>query len=143
MAFKFELCSPEKIIFEGLVTRISVPGEEGDMVILENHTSINALVRPGAVVFQSEKHSKNHSFFVRDALLTVRSEGVKILAQTILDLETLDKTHIAEQIRSVAEDVRDAKTEADRHNATLKHHHLKEIYDALETIKESHQFKMH
>tara|TARA_B100001996_G_scaffold314773_1_gene257493 strand:+ start:77 stop:253 length:177 start_codon:yes stop_codon:yes gene_type:complete len=47
--FKFEIVSPEKIIFSDNVTLVTLPSYEGDMSILKNHISIITFLRPGII----------------------------------------------------------------------------------------------
>ena len=47
--FKLEIISPEKIIFSGNATMVTLPSYEGDMGILKNHISIITFLRPGII----------------------------------------------------------------------------------------------
>ena len=38
--FKFEIVSPEKVIFSDNTTMVTLPSYEGDMSVLKNHISI-------------------------------------------------------------------------------------------------------
>ena len=38
--FKFEIVSPEKVIFSDKTTMVTLPSYEGDMSVLKNHISI-------------------------------------------------------------------------------------------------------
>ncbi|SRR5579883_545497 len=143
MTFNFQLCAPQKVIFEGDVTHVALPGEEGDMVVLKNHTPINTLVRTGVIHVGTEA-SKDRVFFVRGAALTVRSHGVRLLGETVLDLETLDAERLGKQLRAAEEDVHDAKTELQKKITERKYKELKEIHDALDQVQNHHHhYKPH
>jgi F-type H+-transporting ATPase subunit epsilon len=142
MTFNFELCSPEKVIFEGKVTHVALPAEEGDMVVLDFHTPINTLVRAG-VIHVGTNASKDKVFFVRGASLIVRSDHVRLLAETILDLETLDVERLEKQLKAAEEDVHDAKTDQQKKTALKKQKALKEIHDALGRQSQHHHDKQH
>ena len=53
--FKFEIISPERIVFSDNVTMITLPSYEGDMSILKNHISIITFLRPGIIKVQKKK----------------------------------------------------------------------------------------
>ena len=56
--FKFEIISPEKIVFSGDVIMITLPSYEGDMSILKNHISTINFLRPG--IIKVKKNEGNH-----------------------------------------------------------------------------------
>ena len=45
----FSLVSPEKELFSGEVDQVDVPGTEGDLGILPNHSPLMAAIRTGAI----------------------------------------------------------------------------------------------
>ena len=47
--FKFEIVSPEKVIFSDNTTMVTLPSYEGDMSVLKNHISIITFLRPGKI----------------------------------------------------------------------------------------------
>ena len=50
--FKFEIISPEKIIFSDNVTMVTLPSYEGDMGVLKFHISVITFLRPGIIKIQ-------------------------------------------------------------------------------------------
>ena len=63
--FKFEIISPEKIIFSSNVSMVTIPSYEGDMSILKNHISIITFLKPGIVTINKDKNNIEE-FFVQD-----------------------------------------------------------------------------
>ena len=53
--FKFEIVSPDKIIFSDNVDMVTIPSYEGDMSILKNHISIITFLRPGVIRIKKKK----------------------------------------------------------------------------------------
>lgn len=47
--FKFDLVGPEKIEVSTFEERVTLPGEEGDFMVLPGHTMLLAGLRPGVV----------------------------------------------------------------------------------------------
>ena len=65
--FKFEIVSPEKVIFSDNTTMVTLPSYEGDMSVLKNHISIITFLRPGKI--KVKKNDGNFDeFFVEDGL---------------------------------------------------------------------------
>ena len=66
--FKFEIISPEGIIFSNETTMVTFPSYEGDMSILKDHISIITFLRPGLV--KVEKINNDfEEFFVQDGTI--------------------------------------------------------------------------
>ena len=63
--FKFEIISPEKIIFSEETKMVTLPSYEGDMSILKEHISIITFLRPGIIKVQ-KKNESFEEFFVQD-----------------------------------------------------------------------------
>ena len=114
--FKFEIISPEKIIFSENASMVTFPSYEGDMSILKNHISIITFLRPGIV--KVEKNENNfEEFFVQDGtveffnnflvLLSVSAINVKDLSKVFLDNlnkdteDKLAKENITDQSRYI------------------------------------------
>jgi F-type H+-transporting ATPase subunit epsilon len=45
--FRFDLVSPEKLLFYGEVDQVDVPGTEGDFGVLADHAQLISMLRPG------------------------------------------------------------------------------------------------
>lgn len=56
---RVEVVAPDKVMWSGLATGISVPAHEGDMGLLPGHESVLALLRPGTVRIQTEGETGN------------------------------------------------------------------------------------
>ena len=53
--FKFEIISPERIIYSQDTRMVTLPSYEGDMSILKNHISIITFLRPGIIRAQNKE----------------------------------------------------------------------------------------
>ncbi len=63
--FKFEIISPEKIIFSEETKMVTLPSYEGDMSILKEHISIITFLRPG-IIRSQKKDGSFEEFFIED-----------------------------------------------------------------------------
>ena len=108
--FKFELVSPEQLVFSSDVREVIVPGAEGDFTVLPNHAPVLSTLRPG-LLDVIDNDGKEHRIFVRGGLAEVDPENLTVLAQQAINLDQLDKSWLAQEIKNAEEDVSDAKDE--------------------------------
>jgi F-type H+-transporting ATPase subunit epsilon len=128
-SFHFELVSPARLLFDGSVDSVVVPGSDGDMTIMANHAALMTSLRPGIVVVNSG--SGVQRLFVRGGFADVNAAGLTILAEQATAVEDLDADTIAKELRNAEEDVQDAKSDASRQAAQQRLDRLKEVVAAL------------
>ncbi len=88
--FKFEIISPEKIIFSDSVKMVKVPSYEGDMSILKNHISIITFLRPGLVKVE-KKDSDFEEFFAQDGTVEFFNDNLVVLSASAINIKDLSK----------------------------------------------------
>ena len=108
MALKFELVSPEKLVFSGEVNQVDVPGAEGDFGVLEGHAPTVATLRPGILTVHAAGGSQR--IVVLGGFAEVSSSGLTILADVAEDAATMSPATIESRIGELEQRV--AKTEA-------------------------------
>jgi len=91
--FKFEIISPEKIVFSDNVTMITLPSYEGDMSILKNHISIITFLRPGIIKIQKKKGDFD-DFFVQDGTVEYFNDNLVVLSASALNIKNLSKEFV-------------------------------------------------
>ena len=91
--FKFEIISPEKIIFSNNAKMATIPAYEGDMSILKNHISIITFLRPGIIKVQKEDNSFEQ-FFVEDGTVEYFKDNLVILSASPVNIKDLSKDKI-------------------------------------------------
>jgi len=127
--FKFELVSPEKLLFSGDVEQVLVPGAEGDLTIMAKHAPLIATLRPGLLEIDFPD-GKRQRFFARGGFAEVIPAGLTVLAERAIDLDELDPAQLTQDIENAEEDVTDLSGEAkDRAQMTLEH--LRQVQSAL------------
>jgi len=87
--FKFELVSPERILFSGEIISVIVPSTEGEMTVLAGHAPLVATVKAG-IVFVQTTDSNGKEFFVNGGLVEVNQETMTILAEQGKFIEDVD-----------------------------------------------------
>ncbi len=119
--FKFELVSPEKLLFSGDVEQVLVPGAEGDMTIMAKHAPVITTLRPGLLEIDF-LDGKRQRFFARRGFAEVNPDGLTVLAERAIDLDDLDPEQLTQDITNAEEDVADLSGDAkDRALMTLEH----------------------
>ena len=126
--FKFEIISPEKVIFSGNTTMVILPSYEGDMSVLKNHISIITFLRPGKI--KVKKNDENiDEFFVEDGIVEYFNDSLVVLSVSALNVKDLSK----EFLDNLSKDTQDKLTQKDisDHERYILNHKL----DALKEIR--------
>lgn len=98
--FKFELVSPERILFSGDVISVIVPSVEGEMTVLAGHAPLVATLKAG-IVFVQTTDSNGKEFFVNGGLVEVNQETTTILAEQGRFIEDVDTAVLDAEILGV------------------------------------------
>ena len=101
MAIFVEIVTPQKSLFSGEVTMVSMPGEDGDMGVLGGHAPLLTTLGLGEIVLH--KSDGTEHLAVNGGVAEVRPDKVTILAD---DAENADEIDIAlaEEARRNAEE---------------------------------------
>ena len=112
MTMKLNIVSAEKEIFSNLAEMVIVPGEQGDLGILPQHSQLLSTLKAGEVII-TEQGGKNESIYISGGLLEVQPHVVTILSDTALRAADLDK-HAALAAKQRAEEaLQDQESEID------------------------------
>ena len=126
--FKFEIVSPEQIIFSESVSMVTLPSYEGDMSVLKNHISIITFLRPGIIkVEKSEKITEN--FFIQEGAVEYFNNNLTILSSTTENIKNLSQ----EFVSTLSKDTEDKLLQKDitDHDRYILNHKL----DVLKEIR--------
>ena len=123
--FKFELVSPERILFSGDVVSVIVPSVEGEMTVLAGHAPLVATLKAG-IVFVQTTENNGKEFFVNGGLVEINQATTTILAEQGRFLEDVDTAVLDAEILT-------AETRlAGSHNDDEK----KRLHDTLVQLRE-------
>jgi F-type H+-transporting ATPase subunit epsilon len=128
-SFRFELVSPDKLMFSGQAEAVLVPGSEGDFVVLKDHAPVMASLRPGVVAYE-DAQGRHTRIFVRGGFADVSASGLILLAETAIPAGEVDAAHLDQEIRNAEEDLADAPDEQKR-LWQEKLDRLRELKDAM------------
>jgi len=127
--FHFELVSPEKLIFSGDVEAVVVPGTEGELTVLKDHSPLMTTLKAGVVTVDNA--GIKTKLFVRGGFADVAPQGLTILAEYAIPLEELDSAKLGTDIAEAEAEVAAAHTDETRRVSTEKRDQLVELKHAL------------
>ena len=108
MALKFELVSPEKLVFSGDVDQVDVPGSEGDFGVLEDHAPTVATLRPGIMTVHSG--GQKQRIVVLGGFAEVSDKGLTVVADLADAVEDFDRAVLAARIESTQAEIDKAES---------------------------------
>ena len=125
--FKFEIISPEKIIFADEAKMVTLPSYEGDMSILKNHISIITFLRPG--LLKVEKNDSNiEEFFVEDGTVEYFNDTLVVLSSSAINVKNISKNLLENLSKNVENELMNKDiSDHDRYILNHKLTTLKEI----------------
>jgi len=111
--FKFELVSPERILFSGDVVSVIIPSVEGEMTVLAGHAPLVATLKAG-IVFVQTTDQNGKEFFVNGGLVEVNQATTTILAEQGRFLEDVDIAVLDAEILTAETRLAGAHTDEDK-----------------------------
>ena len=100
-----DIITPEKVLFSNNdVSMVTVPGIEGQMGILDNHTPIVTFLKPGVI---NVKNKNDKYFFTTGGVVDFKNNFLSILCQDIYDIEELTDQKINQLKNNAHEKIKD------------------------------------
>jgi F-type H+-transporting ATPase subunit epsilon len=127
--FRFELVSPERLLYAGDVTQVDVPGEEGDFGVLAGHAPYIATLKPGVLTIYGEGQPLR--IVVRGGFAEANPDSLIVLAEQAIPVDEIDAATIDQDIRDVEEDIADAESDAARDKGRERLEQLQTLKSAL------------
>jgi ATP synthase F1 epsilon subunit len=125
--FKFEIISPERIIYSQDTRMVTLPSYEGDMSILKNHISIITFLRPGIIRAQN-KEGNFEEFFAQDGTTEYFNDILIVLSASAINVKDLSKEFVDNLNKDTQDKLTDKNiTDHDRYILNHKLDALKEI----------------
>jgi len=79
MSLNLKIVSPEKVVYDGPVERVVVPGTSGEFEILVNHAPIISTLEKGRLVFHDSEGQ--HELMVNGGFVEVQKNNVNICVE--------------------------------------------------------------
>ncbi|MFO1252503.1 F0F1 ATP synthase subunit epsilon [Inhella sp.] len=108
-----DVVSAEESIFSGEAKFVALPGENGELGILPQHTPLITRIKPGAVRIQRADNGQEEFVFVAGGILEVQPHGVTVLADTAIRGKDLDEAKANEAKALAEEALKNASSDLD------------------------------
>ena len=115
---EFELVSPEKLLLSRKVDMVVVPGAEGDMGVLPQHSPAITTVRPGTIVVY-EGGAVTDRIFIAGGFAEVSDNRCTVLAEEAMPIEGIVKNAVEQALSTALDDVSSASSVAERNTAEI------------------------
>jgi F-type H+-transporting ATPase subunit epsilon len=96
---RLEIATPESMIYSEDVEMVTLPGVEGQMGVLPQHTRLMTQLVPGELIVN--KAGKDEFMAVGDGLVEVTNERVSIVTNMAISIDKIDEA-AAEEARQRA-----------------------------------------
>lgn len=127
--FRFELVSPEKLLFSGEVQQVDVPGIEGDFGVLADHAPMVTTVRPGILTVHTADGVQK--IVVLGGFAEVSKDGLTVLADVAEAVEDIDHGMIADRINELEGRIAKAEPGFDLDKWVTQLDHFKDVHRHL------------
>jgi F-type H+-transporting ATPase subunit epsilon len=92
-----QLITPDRIIFDGEIRSVVLPGVEGDMTVFPGHQPLMTMLFPGMII-AVDAEGKGRRAFVRGGFVEITGTNVTILAEEAMAVEEVTPEAIDEEI---------------------------------------------
>ena len=96
--FNYKLVTPEKIYLEGDAQMVVLPGAEGDLGVLPNHTNIITSLRPG--IIKVTNSDQTQSLFVEEGFIKFSNNKLLVIAVGLDEEAALNNDFINDKIEN-------------------------------------------
>lgn len=106
----FSLVSPERELFSGQVDQVDLPGTEGNLGILPDHSPLMAALTTGAITVYA--NGSEEQFFVQGGFADVTPAGLTVLAELARPMSELTRDDLSAEIEKAKADLEILQDEA-------------------------------
>ena len=109
--FNYKLVTPEKIYLEGDAQMVVLPGAEGDLGVLPNHSNIITSLRPG--IIKVTNSDQTQSLFVEEGFIKFSNNELLVIAVGLDEEAAMNNDFINDKIENYSSAL-DAADEAQK-----------------------------
>ena len=129
-SFHFELVSPERLLFQGEVESVIVPGQEGELTVMAGHAPLVTPLRAG-LMLATRGDGRGEEFYVQGGLAEIGPRSLTILAERASGLHEVSRDSLERDITSAAMRRDGARTIEEQRRFDEQVTQLTEFRDAL------------
>jgi len=98
------IVSAEKIVLQGEVESILLPGMMGDFMVLPNHGDCISSLRPGFLEAETDKNEKQR-LFISGGIIEVLNNNVSILVDSAIPEEEVNSSLLSDYIEQLEQEL--------------------------------------
>lgn len=121
---QFDLVSPERMLVSTEAERVQVPGMEGDLTALPNHSPLMTTLRPGVVSVHAGGAVQD--FVVTGGFAEISAAGTSILAEEALPKADVTRDWLDAKVKEMEGDIEISEGDA-KIAAGLRLNDLKQV----------------
>jgi len=96
-SFNYKVVTPERVFLEGEASMVVVPGVEGDIGFLSNHSNLITSIRPG-IIKVNDPSEKGSALFVEEGFVKFSNNELLVVAVGVDNEVSVNAEFINEKI---------------------------------------------
>lgn len=116
---QFQFVTPEKVLFSGEITEVTVPGSEGEFGVLAGHAPTISTLKPGVVTFHTSK-GETHRVAVLGGVAEAIPDRCSVLAEVAKPLNDMTKDQLKVDLDEALAKIQKAAGATEKHAAELE-----------------------
>ena len=115
MPMRLEIVTAERVLFEGEVDVVVVPGADGEIGVLPKHAALMTVLQPGELRYRTG--DSEEQFVVTGGFVDVRGDRVSVLADAAEHIDEIDMARVEEAIARAQERIAEQRGDVDLERA--------------------------
>jgi len=114
---KFNLVSPESLVFSKKVWMVTIPGEDGDMGVLAGHAPVLSSLRLGWLsIFEEEdiNYNTDNRFLINKGFVRIESGLCTVMSEDILHISNISSSRLESDIKVLYSKLDNTDSEKER-----------------------------
>ena len=111
---QFDLVSPERSLASLAVTAVQLPGADGDMTAMSDHTPTLTTLRPGLLKVEAPEGSSE--YLVTGGFAQINGDSMSVLAEKAIPVAEVTRSHLDDLVAEARASHETAKADDDQTN---------------------------
>ena len=109
----FELISPGETLMKGKEHAVTLPGWDGEFMVLPQHTQLVAMLGAGAVKLHDHLNAVKSTIFITGGFADVAQTHCAVLADDAVLMQNINKLDVEEELKQLEARLSEADDEQD------------------------------
>ncbi|XBC38737.1 MAG: ATP synthase F1 subunit epsilon [Buchnera aphidicola (Melaphis rhois)] len=127
MKCNLNVVSPENIVYFGLVNKIKVSGDEGELGVYPGHLQLLSFLKPGTLYFL-DNNDKQHYIYLSGGIIEINPRKINILTDVAFRFSKLDKKSIIQSEQIIRQKIQNSFIINKKKILKELSHNLEKIY---------------